>query len=70
MFVIWGIRFFVYFGIQFQVDILTGKDGLVFLNFTFLGIAELVSSLASARIKRKFSRKKSLTFSFIVTGAA
>ena len=70
LFLIWGIRFFVYFGIQFLTDAFSGQENMIFLNFTFLGMSELFASAISAKIKRKFSRKRSLTFSFIVTGVA
>lgn len=60
---LWYVRFFAYFGLQFNLDDL----GTVFiLNFTAMGIAEVLASLMAAPIKRTFSRKRSMQVSLII----
>lgn len=66
MFFIWGVRFFVYFGIQFTIDQFGESD--IYLNFTFMGIAELMALAISAPIKRRFKRKNSMQFCQTITG--
>ena len=67
MTVLWYTRFFAYYGLQFNIDEL-GKEFL--LNFTIMGIAEIVASLSSAPIKRKYNRKTSMQASLGLCAAS
>lgn len=67
MTVLWYTRFFAYYGLQFNIEEL-GREFI--LNFTIMGIAEILASLASAPIKRKYSRKASMQFSLAVCAAS
>lgn len=63
MTILWYTRFFAYYGLQFNLEEL-GTEFI--LNFTIMGFAEIVASLASAPIKRKYGRKSSMQVSLII----
>lgn len=67
MLFVWMARYFAYFGLQFNVEEL-GKA--LVLNFTIMGIAEMVASLASAPIKRSCGRRRSMQLSLLVCGVS
>lgn len=54
---LWYTRFFAYYGLQFNIEEI-GRE--ILLNFTMMGIAEILASLASVPIKRKYTRKTSM----------
>lgn len=60
---LWYVRFFAYFGLQFNLDDL---GSAIVLNFTTMGIAEIFASLASAPIKRNFERKSSMQLCLLI----
>lgn len=63
MTILWYTRFFAYYGLQFNLEEL----GTAFiLNFTIMGFAEILASLSSAYIKRKYRRKSSMQASLII----
>ena len=63
MVIIWAARFIIYFGLTLNVAQFGSN---VVLNFTGMGLSELIASLLSAPIKRNFSRKRSMQTSLIV----
>jgi MFS family permease len=67
MLFVWTARYFAYFGLQFNVEEL-GKA--LVLNFTIMGLAEIVASLASAPIKRLYGRRRSMQLSLLVCSGA
>lgn len=64
---LWFVRAFGYFGVQFNIEEL-GKA--IVLNFTLMGIAEIFGSLASIHIKREYNRKMSMQWCLIISGLA
>jgi predicted MFS family arabinose efflux permease len=62
MAILWSSRFIIYFGLT--INLSHFGDNLV-LNFTAMGISELIASLLAAPIKRKFTRKISMQISLL-----
>lgn len=67
MILLWYIRAFAYIGMQFNVEDL---GSTVILSFTTMGVAEILASLMSAPIKRKFKRKNSMQVSLLISSIA
>lgn len=67
MMFLWFTRFFAYFGMQFNLSDLGTK---VALNFTTMGLAEVLASLSSAYVKRTMKRKISMQLSLLVCASA
>jgi len=65
MMLLWFLRSFGYFGMQFNIDEL---GQAVILNFTIMGIAEIIGSLSSAFIKRNYNRRVSMQVLLIICG--
>lgn len=65
MMILWLTRFYAYFGLQFGVEEL-GKS--ILLNFTILGIAEVLASALSSPITKKYPRKYSMAVCLLICG--
>lgn len=65
MIFLWSTRYLIYFGLTLNV----GEFGTnVLMNFTAMGLSEIIASLLAAPLKRNFSRKASMFYSLIMCG--